>query len=415
MIKSALNVIFWASKWHTFECLLEAVLLLGKNPTRDNFKSQGYSRETRAKFSGQSLKREQQWQQLSWQTRQKATTSTVYEYEFAIDTTSTVKVSRQLSPTTSAMNTLKVITLISIFYFLANADVQDEISHLVQDIVTGLTRSDSGVHDVAFVDLHCSVLEKAFREISESYQVTVQHIGDRSNPVVMKFIKKHTRFISLTFEILSFLLMEAYLAKVIAFLSSMQYEPNYRTLADLDRIKQPFVVNSFEKSLLTKYPNLQVLDDPKYKIKLMDTHSTVSFCKVIEYWHQSKQNYNPKTNDRRVYILNERLMSVQLFYTFATYSPFTARFQECIDRLASGGIWDKVFNRWSISQEEFETFLGPEDQMIKYKDLTSLWAVATIGYLVGICVFIVEIMKIPLKFRAIDKIKHFRKRIRILE
>ena len=28
MIKSALNVIFLASEWHTFECLLEAVLLL---------------------------------------------------------------------------------------------------------------------------------------------------------------------------------------------------------------------------------------------------------------------------------------------------------------------------------------------------------------------------------------------------
>lgn len=205
-------------------------------------------------------------------------------------------------------------------------------------------------------------------------------------------INQHSKFLTITTDVLCFVLIEAYLAKVITFLATMQYEPNPRTLEDLDRREQPFSVNNLEASLLSKYPNIKINPNFNMTDDSFKKYATVLYCKIAEYWSHSLLNYDPKTNDRKAFILEEKLMSVMTFYTFARFSPFTGMFQGYINRLADTGIWGKIYNQWSTSQDQFETYLKATDRMLKFDELVSLWLVTIAAYLICMCVFIGEHM-----------------------
>ncbi|KAL1403824.1 hypothetical protein pipiens_005551 [Culex pipiens pipiens] len=102
-------------------------------------------------------------------------------------------------------------------------------------------------------------------------------------------------------------------------------------------------------------------------------------------------NYNPLTNDRKAFILEERLMSVINFFTFAKFSPFSGLFRQYISRLVDSGIWGKIYNQWSTSQGQFETLIELSEREIDFDDMVSLWAVTLVAYLICICVFVGEV------------------------
>ncbi|EDS45614.1 conserved hypothetical protein [Culex quinquefasciatus] len=148
----------------------------------------------------------------------------------------------------------------------------------------------------------------------------------------------------------------------------MQYEPNFKTLADLDA--QGHLVSKNSETL---------------KI-----YAAPIFCKGAEYWSNSKMNYNPETNDKVSYILEERPMSTAMFFSFPRFSPFVEVFAKYISRLADCGIWGKIFNRWSSSEEQFETYLSGEERVIKFDDLLSLWILFGTGTLASIGALLIE-------------------------
>lgn len=208
---------------------------------------------------------------------------------------------------------------------------------------------------------------------------------------IFNSIEEHTKFFTIANEIFNFILIEAYLAKVITFLATMQYEPNPRSLADLDRLKQTFIVNKQEASLLINYPNLKLIHNSNRSPDYLEKYSSIVYCKIAEYWIHTDGNYNQETNDAKVFILEERPASVMNFYTFPRFSPFTVLFQEYINRIADTGIWSKIYNRWSTSPDQFETFFETSERVIKFDDMVSFWVVTTVAYMICICVLLCEI------------------------
>ncbi|XP_039430333.1 uncharacterized protein LOC120413527 [Culex pipiens pallens] len=216
-------------------------------------------------------------------------------------------------------------------------------------------------------------------------------------PTLNIFCKHHVRFFIVTTQILNFILIEAYLAKVITFLTTMQYEPNPRTLTDLDLRRQSFIVNQQEAYILSNYPNLKLVHYSNKNPDFFEKYATVVYCKIAEYWCHSKVNYNPETNDQKAFILDERPASVMNFYSFRKFSPFSELFQDYINQLADTGIWSKIYNQWSTSLGQFETFLENNDRLITFDDMVSLWVVTTVAYLICICVFICELILTNMK------------------
>ncbi|XP_039430334.1 uncharacterized protein LOC120413528 [Culex pipiens pallens] len=211
---------------------------------------------------------------------------------------------------------------------------------------------------------------------------------------IFNSIKEHIKFFSIANEIFNFILVEAYLAKVITFLATMQYEPNPRSIADLNRLKQAFIVNKQEASLLINYPNLKLLHNSNRSPDYLEKYSTVVYCKIAEYFFHSDANFNQETNDAKVFILEERPASVMNFYTFPRFSPFTAMFQEYINRIADTGTWSKIYNQWSTSPDQFETFFETSERVIKFDDMVSFWVVTIVAYLSCIFVLLCEVFLI---------------------
>lgn len=128
----------------------------------------------------------------------------------------------------------------------------------------------------------------------------------------------------------------------------------------------------------------------KKNTETLKIYAAPIFCKGAEYWSNSKMNYNPETNDKVSYILEERPMSMAMFFSFPRFSPFVEVFAKYISRLADCGIWGKIFNRWSSSEEQFETYLSGEERVIKFDDLLSLWILFGTGTLASIGALLIE-------------------------
>nr|NP_001345534.1 ionotropic receptor 165 precursor [Aedes aegypti] len=204
-----------------------------------------------------------------------------------------------------------------------------------------------------------------------------------------------------SFLVLEFVLIEAYLSKVIANLATMQYEPDPKTLEHLNQRRQPFLASNSELPFLTEYPELQLTISTKRREIFIRTHAFMISCKVAEYWGNSERNFDPVSNDRFVVILEERVRSIVRTISFRRFSPFIERFSECFGRLVDAGIWSKVYNRWSSKGERLKLILSRGDEAFKLEDLLSVWISAAVGYSVALIAFGTEMVYFIIRARRV--------------
>lgn len=209
--------------------------------------------------------------------------------------------------------------------------------------------------------------------------------------IILKETMKFNRFCVISFTVLQFILMEAYIAKVITFLSTMQFETNPKTLADLDREHQIFALDENDIHLLKDYPNLRFVSDIQVSIQDHAIYAVPKYCKTAEYFYNSKLNYNPETNDKIAFILEERPMSIAMFFSFTKFRPFAKLFEKYIYYLTDTGVWAKLFNQWKNSAEQFEAYLRVDKYVIKFDDLVSFWIMFAFGIVISLSIFIVEL------------------------
>lgn len=195
------------------------------------------------------------------------------------------------------------------------------------------------------------------------------------------------------FLIADFCLMESYLAKAMCFLINMRYDPDPKTMAELDRRGETFVLLRTEMPLLEGYHGLNII---VVKDKLdwhFHQYSIILYCKIAEYLENTDFNFNPDTNDKLATILHERLMRYPAFYTFAKGHPLRHGFEVVLSKLFDAGIWTKIYNKWTSELQQFESFLSGEEKVISFSDMWSLWILLVGGYTISVCCFALEKMR----------------------
>lgn len=195
------------------------------------------------------------------------------------------------------------------------------------------------------------------------------------------------------FLIADFCLMESYLAKAMCFLINMRYDPDPKTMAELDRRGETFVLLRTEMPLLEGYHGLNII---VVKDKLdwhFHQYSIILYCKIAEYLENTDFNFNPDTNDKLATILHERLMRYPAFYTFAKGHPLRHGFEVVLSKLFDAGIWAKIYNKWTSELQQFESFLSGEEKVISFSDMWSLWILLVGGYTISVCCFALEKMR----------------------
>ncbi|KAL1395193.1 hypothetical protein pipiens_011429 [Culex pipiens pipiens] len=148
--------------------------------------------------------------------------------------------------------------------------------------------------------------------------------------------------------------MESYLAKVLCYLINMRYDSDPRTMEELDRRGEPFVVLTLEKAILEGYHGLNIVEVKQKQVWHYRHYSTIAYCKIAEYLGHSAVNFDPETNDKLVTVLNERLTIYPAFYPFAGGHPLRSRFRLVLERMFDAGIWAKIYNKWTSEEQQFE-------------------------------------------------------------
>ncbi|EDS28592.1 conserved hypothetical protein [Culex quinquefasciatus] len=121
------------------------------------------------------------------------------------------------------------------------------------------------------------------------------------------------------------------------------------------------------------------------------TYATIHFCQTAYMAEHSESNFNPLTNDKYLFILEERLGHLHNFYGFAWNHPLKAIFERKLRYVFESGVWRKIYDRYWTKEEQFRKLLTPNRYPIDFVDLISLWIMVVVGWMVSFVWFAGEI------------------------
>lgn len=213
--------------------------------------------------------------------------------------------------------------------------------------------------------------------------------------MVLKFLFNGVklRLIILAFVILEFNLTEGYLAKVIQFLSDLKYYEDPKTIEQLIERNEVFAVFSQERVVLEEFEGIVMHTIENKKETLIGEYATIHYCKTAEVFERSEYNFNPRTNDKLVIILEKRLRSYASCYGFAKNHPIRTLFEHYMRLVFESGIWRKIYGHYTTMGGHFSTLLRPNDYPIGFEDLVSLWILLGLGLGSGFVCFLAEICR----------------------
>lgn len=194
----------------------------------------------------------------------------------------------------------------------------------------------------------------------------------------------------LMFIILEFILTEGYLAKVIQFLSNMKFIPDPKTMAELIARGETFVLTPVEYTIIWNFKDAKVLVQENIR-KYFRTYATIHFCQTAYMVEHSESNFNPLTNDKYLFVLEERLGHLHNFYGFAWNHPLKEIFERKLRYVFESGVWRKIYDRYWTKEEQFWKLLAPNRYPIDFVDLISLWIMVVVGWMVSFVWFAGEI------------------------
>uniref|UniRef100_A0A182LZL1 Ionotropic glutamate receptor L-glutamate and glycine-binding domain-containing protein n=1 Tax=Anopheles culicifacies TaxID=139723 RepID=A0A182LZL1_9DIPT len=207
-------------------------------------------------------------------------------------------------------------------------------------------------------------------------------------------------WIKLAWNVLTFLLIEAYLAQVTSFLLTLRYIEGPKTLDEFlasnilivkpsDQSHSLVQIESAQKTqLLARFVKRtrEELARPDLADAYVELRSRVMF---LTY---GSEPIDPVTGKRNYYILNEPLADVRFQYSFAKQTAFMMVAERCFLWYEENGMrkrLDDYYERWAKIQHVRKQH-GINGTVLGFTDLNSLWICTMVGWCVSALVFFIE-------------------------
>lgn len=204
-------------------------------------------------------------------------------------------------------------------------------------------------------------------------------------------LKRLERLILISLTWLLFLSGEAYLAKLICFVTNNKHETHIQNFDDFVNSNYQFC-NS-ENMLVSQLFDIY----PKFisKVSSLDEN-----CVQILTCSETMMIFRVNAGIIEAYTLSERLSWWFSASTFSAKQPFAARFRTVSNRLVEAGIWKLWTDSDTLEREER---VSTRLNILTFEDLISLWLLLGCGFLLAIVEFLAETgmhkFKLVWKFR----------------
>ncbi|XP_053660255.1 uncharacterized protein LOC128709292 [Anopheles marshallii] len=207
-------------------------------------------------------------------------------------------------------------------------------------------------------------------------------------------------WIKLAWNVLTFLLIEAYLAQVTSLLLTLRYIEGPKTLdqflasnilivapsaqthslVQIDSVRKALVIARFVKR------TQEELSRPELADAYVELRSRVLF---LSY---GTEPIDPVTGKRNYYILNDPLADVRFQYSFAKRTAFMMVAERCLLWYEENGLRMQIehtFERWAKIMHIRKQH-GINGTVLGFSDLNSLWICTVVGWCVSVLVFLIE-------------------------
>lgn len=224
--------------------------------------------------------------------------------------------------------------------------------------------------------------------------------------------KSIEKVITLGFIVLFFLLISAYEAKIVSFLSNWPHKPDVISVDDLQNVD--IVVTSgtkFIPTAITENPKLRHLIRRTNVTALRDLFTAVpkvgflSDLTMARIVLRKQLNIDPKTSRTQFVMLEERLATDLMFHFFGARNTMRTRFADLQQRIYESGFMEYWLSIYAASQSIQPADLAEQTpRMIKYAQLQQLKGVFFVLWGFSVVVFALELMT-NLKLRDLKNIK----------
>ncbi|KXJ83339.1 hypothetical protein RP20_CCG006094 [Aedes albopictus] len=208
----------------------------------------------------------------------------------------------------------------------------------------------------------------------------------------MRFIER-TTFCALS--VLMFILCETYIAKMLAFMISMKYQPYFETVADFVESDIPTLMRNTSVEYWMRYrPELletAALGDEKLPFddtRYLDYTRTLG-CLRAKTVVGGIENFDFVRNQYRYYVLKEQLLTGFRVHSFSKHDPFSRKFREIYDKLWESGLW-KFWHDSSLTL--YKRKIDFEYNFLKFEDVIPLWLILAYGLINSTIVFVAELV-----------------------
>ncbi|EDS28593.1 conserved hypothetical protein [Culex quinquefasciatus] len=122
----------------------------------------------------------------------------------------------------------------------------------------------------------------------------------------------------------------------------MKYIPDPQTIAEAIKREEIFEVYPDEVEVLQGFKGVvtRIINKDKH----LGDYATIHFCKTAQFFEHSELNFNPRTNDKLIIILKERVRPFASCYWFAKNHPIRSLFQRYLRMVFESGIWRKIYD-----------------------------------------------------------------------
>uniref|UniRef100_A0A182IRS0 Ionotropic glutamate receptor L-glutamate and glycine-binding domain-containing protein n=1 Tax=Anopheles atroparvus TaxID=41427 RepID=A0A182IRS0_ANOAO len=212
-------------------------------------------------------------------------------------------------------------------------------------------------------------------------------------------IQPWTGWIALASDVLTFLLIEAYLAKVTSLLLTLRYTEGPRTLDEFLAARLPIL-----EPLDSRYILFQAGPDLTARLKERFVQLSISELRrstdesyvelrsrVLQLAHGTDP-FDAVTGRRNFYILDEPLALVHFQYTFAKETAIKQIIERCMGQYEENGLrvrMEQHYERWAQVQQLRKQH-GINGTVLGFHDLNSLWLGVALGWCISGVVFLAE-------------------------
>uniref|UniRef100_A0A182RIN7 Uncharacterized protein n=1 Tax=Anopheles funestus TaxID=62324 RepID=A0A182RIN7_ANOFN len=198
-------------------------------------------------------------------------------------------------------------------------------------------------------------------------------------------LKAFDRTILSILDMLLFVLKEAYTAKIITYMIQSKYEPELETLAQLAVSGSPLLLTPGDYARVNG--SLRTVSGLRIRLRkdvsklstnwreyfpAINAHVVpCSYGRALVASHAMYEQDAPK-----FYLLREKLLIQPEAFTFPVNSPFIDRIRFFVESLWESGIYGSWFSEDYYTQDRTPTL----DEVLKFKNLASLFYVLLIGF-----------------------------------